>query len=234
VAEADPQGAGFYLLWGCVSAGFSPDKMKVMVLRSMRRFAATLLVWLGATALSAQVIEYEANGMKYQTLSRKGLTIIVTHMPNHVAGFGLFQVSISNGSDFYWTVQPEDFTYVRQEVPMGAISANQVVDVLLDKGSHADVVRLVTSYENSLYGIPHMKSNNGYEQRRQSAMSLGINAKLKAAATASAIALAQTRLAPGQSTDGSIFIPLTHEVKSLTGGHLVFRAQGETFEFNSD
>jgi hypothetical protein len=208
--------------------------MKVMILRPIHRFVVTLLVLLAVTTLPAQVIEYEANGMRYQTLSRKGLTIIVTHMPNQVAGFGLVQVSISNGSDFYWTVQPEGFAYVKQAVPMSAISANQVVDVLLDKGSHADVVKLVTSYENSLYGIPHMKSNNGYEQRRQSAMSMGINAKLKAAATASAIALSQTRLAPGQSTDGSVFIPLNHEVKALTGGHLVFKAQGETFEFNAD
>jgi hypothetical protein len=65
-------------------------------------------------------------------------------------------------------------------------------------------------------------------------MTEGINAKLKAAATASAIALAQTRLAPGQSTDGSVFIPLTRDLKTLTGGHLVFRADGQTFEFNPD
>src|SRR5580704_4787504 len=205
-----------------------------MVLRQSRRFAVTSLALLAAAQLFGQVIEYEANGLKYQTLSRKGLTVIVTRMPNHVAGFGLFQVSISNGSEIYWTVQPEDFSYVKQDVSLTAISAGEVVNVLLDKGSHSDVIKLVTSYENSLYGIPHMKSTNGYEQRRQGAMTYGINAKLKAAATASAIALAQTRLAPGQSTDGSIFIPLTHDLKTLSGGHLVFREYGETFEFNPD
>jgi hypothetical protein len=210
-----------------------------MIPRPLRRFAIPLVA-LTAVALMAgalaygQVIEYEANGLKYQTLSRKGLTVIVTHMPNHVAGFGLIQVSISNGSDMYWTVQPEDFSYIKQDVPMTAISAGQVVDVLLDKGTHSDVVKLVTSYENSLYGIPHMRSTNGYEQRRENALSQGINAKLKAAATASAVALALTRLAPGQSTDGSIFIPLTHDLKTLGGGHLVFKANGEMFEFNPD
>ena len=61
-----------------------------------------------------------------------------------------------------------------------------------------------------------------------------MSSRLKAAATASAIALAQTRLAPGQSTDGSVFIPLRHDVKTLAGGRLVFRASGETFEFNPD
>jgi hypothetical protein len=209
-----------------------------MVVRQLRRFAAaSVALWVVAyvcARLYGQVIEYESNGLKYQTLSRKGLTVIVTRMPNHVAGFGLFQVSISNGSEIYWTVQPEDFSYIKPDVSMAAIPAGQVVDVLLDKGSHADVIKLVTSYENSLYGIPHMKSTNGYEQRRQGAMTYGINAKLKAAATASAIALAQTRLAPGQSTDGSIFIPLTHDLKTLSGGRLVFRNYDETFEFNPD
>ena len=189
---------------------------------------------LPAAIACAQVIEYEINGMKYQTLSHQGLTVIVTRMPNHVAGFGLVQVSISNGSDIYWTVQPEGFSYVKPEASATGISAEQVVNVLLDKGSHADVVKLVTSYENALYAIPHMRSTNGYEQRRENAMTIGINARLKAAATASAIALAQTRLAPGQSTDGSVFIPLTHELKTLSGGHLVFHAANETFEFNPD
>jgi hypothetical protein len=206
----------------------------MMISRQFCRWTVTSAVLLASSLLSAQVIEYEANGLKYQTLSRKGLTVIVTRMPNHVAGFGLFQVSISNGSDMYWTVQPEEFSYVKAEVSSTAIPAGQVVDVLLDKGTHADVVKLVTSYENSLYGIPHMRSTNGYEERRQGAMSLGINAKLKAAATASAIALAQTRLGPGQSTDGSIFIPLTHDLKTLTGGHLVFQSNGERFDFNPD
>jgi hypothetical protein len=206
--------------------------------RRIGRLTATIAALVTAAFLSVeawgQVIEYEANGLKYQTLSRRGLTIIVTRMPNHVAGFGLFQVSIANGSEIYWTVQPEDFSYTKQDVSLTAISAGQVVDVLLDKGSHSDVIKLVTSYENLLYGIPRMRSTNGYEQRRQGAMTYGINAKLKAAATASAIALAQTRLAPGQSTDGSIFIPLTHDVKTLSGGRLVFREYGETFEFNPD
>jgi hypothetical protein len=205
-----------------------------MLSRRFRRFIGVLIALSLAGFLCAQVIEYEANGHKYQTLTRKGLTVIVTHMPDHVAGFGLIQVSIDNGSDFYWTVQPEDFSYVRNEGSTAAISAGQVVDLLLSRGSHADVTKLVTAYENNLYGIPNMRSNNGYEQRRQGAMSLGINAKLKAAATASAIALAQVRLAAGQSTDGAVFLPLAHDMKSLSGGHLVFRAGGETFEFNPD
>jgi hypothetical protein len=205
-----------------------------MLSHQWRRPIGLLAALSLATILSAQVIEYEANGQKFQTLTRQGLTVIITQLPNHVAGFGLVQVSISNGSDFYWTVRPEDFSYVRESGAISAISAGQVVDLLLDKGSHADVVKLVMSYENNLYGIPNMRSTNGYEQRRQNAMSLGMSAKLKAAATASAIALAETRLAAGQSTDGAVFLPLTKDVKNLAGGHIVFHAQGETFEFNPD
>ena len=196
-----------------------------------------LLLWPTLVVFSAargQVIEYESNGQKYQTLTRKGLTVIVTHLPNQVAGFGLLQVSISNGSQMYWTARPTDFAYVKAELTLEAISADQVVDVLLDRGTHMDVVKLMKSYENTLYGIPNMRSTNGYEQRRQNMMSFGISPRLKAAATASAIALPQTRIAPGQSTDGAVFIPLNHEMKVLTGGRITFHCEGQSFEFNSD
>jgi hypothetical protein len=189
---------------------------------------------LAVAAAHAQVIEYESNGVKYQTATRKGLTVIVTHLPNHVAGFGLLQVSVANGSEIFWTVRPEDFSYVRPEAFLVGLAANQVVDVLLGHGSSADVVKLVKSYENTLYGIPNMKSSNGYEQRRQNFMSYGMSPKLKAAATASAIALGETRLAPGQSTDGAVFMRLDHDVKTLAGGHIVFRCEKEIIEFNPD
>jgi hypothetical protein len=200
-----------------------------------RRAAIAGIIAMAATPVPAQVIEYETNGQKYQTLSRKGLTIIVTHMPNHVAGFGLIQVSVANGSAIYWTVRPEAFSYIKAgSAPLSAISANQVVDLLLEHGSHSDVVKLVTSYESALYGIPHMRSTNGYEQRRQNAMSMGVSVKLEAAAMASAIALAQTRIPPGQSTDGAIFFPLAKDMKALSGGKLLVQAEGEMFEFNPD
>ena len=202
--------------------------------RQLRHSFAVIATVLFSGSVPAQVIEYESNGMKYQTATRKGLTVIVTHLPNHVAGFGLLQVSISNGSQIYWNVKPESFSYVHGEVLMTAMPADQVVDLLLERSSHADVVKLVTSYENSLYNIPHMRSTNGYELRRQNAMGYGMPTKFKAAATASAIALGAARLAAGQSTDGAVFIPLTRENKVLTGGHIVFHCDGETFEFNPD
>ncbi|HWE51011.1 MAG TPA: hypothetical protein VG273_14550 [Bryobacteraceae bacterium] len=201
---------------------------------SRRRALLVASLALTVASASAQVIEYEANGQKYQTLTRNGLTIIFTHMPNHVAGFGLIQVSVANGSGTYWTVKPEQFSYVHDGAPVAALPANDVVNLLLAHGSHADVVKLVTSYESTLYGIPHMRSTNGYELRRQNAAGSGMPQKLEAAAIASAIAFAQTRIAPGQSTDGALFIPLNRENKTLAGGRLVARVEGQTFEFNPD
>ena len=184
-----------------------------------------------ASVCMAQVIEYEANGQKYQTMTRQGLTVILSQLPNHVAGFTLFQVSISNGSQVNWNVLPEQLSYVRPDTTLHALSADQVVDLLLSKASSGDVIKLVSSYELALYGIPNMRSTNGYEYRRQGAMSYGMSTKLRAAATASALVLAPTRLAPGQSTDGAVFVPLSRETKSLTGGHVVFHVGTEVFDF---
>ena len=209
-------------------------KMEVLLSRFVSGIVVAAALLLAAAA-SAQVIEYESNGQKYQTLTRAGLTVIVTHLPNQIAGFGMMQVSIANGSTIYWTVRPEAFSYVRQGTPpLVALPANQIVDLLLERGSHNDVVKLANSYEASLYGIPHMRSTNGYEERRQNSRTFGVSAKLEAAAMASAIAFAQTRIAAGQSTDGAIFFPLPHDMKTLTGGKLVLHVEAETFEFNPD
>jgi hypothetical protein len=200
---------------------------------STRIAILTSVALLSATAF-AQVIEYEANGEKYQTLSHAGLTVIINYLPVQVAGYGLVQVSIANGSQMHWTVRPEDFQYVRSGETIDALTADDVVNVMLDHASGNDVVKLITSYEKSLYAIPNMRSNNGYEQRRQGALAYGSSSRLRAAAAASAITLAQVRLAPGDSTDGAVFIRLPRDPKSLTGGHLAFHCEDQTFDFNPD
>ena len=77
--------------------------------------------------------------------------------------------------------------------------------MLKEKGGRGDVIKLVSAYETALYGIPHMRVANSYESRRQAAMAEVASTKLKAAAAASAIALVQTKLLPGESTDGAVF-----------------------------
>jgi hypothetical protein len=198
------------------------------------RIAALAAATLLAMPAFAQVIEYEADGQKYQTLTRAGLTVIITHLPVQVAGYGLIQISIANGSDIHWTVKPEDFEYVRPTEAISGLSADAVVQVMLDHASGNDVVKLITSYEKALYAIPNMRTNNGYEQRRENALAFGGAAKLRAAAAASAITLAQVRLAPGESTDGAVFMRLPKDPKALSGGHLVLHSEGQTFEFNPD
>ena len=203
--------------------------------RTALRIAAFTSLSLITIAALAQVIEYEADGMKYQTLSHKGLTVIVTHLPVQVAGYGLIQVSIANGSRIHWTVRPEEFEYVRRSDTIPALNADVVVSLMLQHASGGDLIKLTTAYEKSLYAIPNMRSNNGYEQRRQGAMAFGSSLKLRAAAAASAIALAQVRLAPGESTDGAIFLRLPKDPpKALAGGRLELHSEGETFEFNPD
>ena len=196
------------------------------------------IVWAGALALvwacngHAQVIEFESNGLKYQTLTKSGVTIMFATLPQRLHDYAILQVAVSNGSKAPYIIRPEDFTFVRLDGAVLRASAARVVVVMLEqKGSGSDVIKLVTSYENSIYGNQHLKSTNGYEQRRQSVLAMG-SVKLKAAAAASALALVQTKLMPGESTDGAVFFPT--QGKMLGFGHLVVRTNTDIFNFTTD
>lgn len=180
-----------------------------------------------------QVIEFESGGMRYQTLTRRGVTVMFAQMPTHVREFSILQVAVSNGSQAPYTIRPEDFRYVHGDgSAIQAAPARNVVNVLLEKGSRSDVIHLVSAYEAALYGVQRMLSTNGYEQRRQAALAEVQSTKVKAAAAASAIALVQIKLTPGQSTDGAVFFP--NEGKLLSGGHLVINTNTDTFEFKTE
>jgi hypothetical protein len=177
-----------------------------------------------------QVIEFESGGLHYQTLTRRGVTVMFAHMPAHVRDFFIVQVAVSNGSQGPYTIRPEDFRFVRADgTVVRATPAREVVNMLLEKGSRNDVIRLVSAYESGLYGIQRRLSTNGYEQRRQAALAEVQSTKVKAAAAASAIALVQIKLMAGQSTDGAVFFP--HEGKAMSGGRLVVNTNTDTFEF---
>jgi hypothetical protein len=183
-------------------------------------------------AVNAQVIEFESRGLKYQTLTHNGVTIMFAPLPTHVREYTIFQVAISNGSTGPYVIRPEDFYYLRNNAEsVEAASAEHVIGMLMQKGSGGDVVKLVHTYEMALYGISNLKSTNGYETRRQNALAFGAS-KLRAAATASAVALVQTKLLPGESTDGAIFVPM--EAKAVGTGHLQVRTNTDTFDFNAD
>lgn len=187
---------------------------------------------LSAATACAQVIEFEQNGLKYQTLTRGDITVMFAHMPQHLKGYSMLQVAIANGSKLPCAVRPEDFSYVRSGQQLPATAATTIVKTLMDRGDHEDVVKLTLAYESVLYGFNRMKFTSGYELRRQNFLSYGVNARVKAAAEASAIVLVPTKLKPGESTDGALFF--RNDGKTLTGGHIVFRASGELFTFNDD
>jgi hypothetical protein len=189
----------------------------------------TLLVCVGA---QAQVIEFESNGLKYQTLTRSGVTVMYAAMPNHLHQYAIIQVAVSNGSRGPYNIKPEDFTYVRGDgVILKSSPAGTVVNMLSQKASAGDVVQLITTYEAAVYGNSRLKSTNGYEQRRQSVLAMG-STKLKAMAAASALAMVKTRLAPGESTDGAVFF--LNEGRPLGPGHLVVRTNTDVFDFTTD
>jgi hypothetical protein len=192
--------------------------------------ALALVLWVGRG--HAQVIEFETNGLQYQTLTKSGVTIMFATLPQRLHDYAILQVAVSNGSQAPYIIRPEDFTYVHLDRSVvRASAARVVVEMLEQKGSASDVIKLVTSYENSIYGNQHLKSTNGYEQRRQSVLAMG-SVKLKAAAAASALALIQTKLMPGESTDGAVFFPT--EGKVLGFGHLVVRTSTDIFDFTTD
>jgi hypothetical protein len=192
-----------------------------------------VLVLLAGAALFGQVIEFESNGLKYQTLTREGVTVMFAHLPSAVREYSILQVAISNGGPRIAVVKPEDFVYDRSAGgAVRAAPAREVVNLLIEKGTRNDVIRLVSAYETALYGIERMRSTNGYEVRRRNALAEVSSTRLKAAAAASAIALVQTKLAPGQSTDGAVFLPA--EGKQLAGGRLIVRTSLGVFEFNPE
>ncbi len=199
----------------------------------MHRLAGVCALAIVITALPArpQAIEFESNGLKYQTLTKSGVTVMVAPLPVRLSEYAIVQVSVSNGSQAPYVVRPEDFSFVQSTgATVRASAAGAAVSMLAKHGSTGDVLKLVAAYESVLYGVPNMRSTNGYEQRRQAALVYGSN-KFRAAAAASAVAFVQTKLVPGQSTDGAVFFP-TEGGKSLGPGALVLRTNTDTFQFN--
>jgi len=199
-----------------------------------RRFPGLLAAVLcAAGSVCAQVIEFESGGLRYQTLSKDGLTIMYAQLPMQVREYTIVQATVTNGSKAVSVIRPEDFAF---RLPDGkevrAGSASAVVTNFLERAGRNDVIRLVSTYEVGLYGLTRFRSTNGYEQRRQAALAEVANTRLKAAAAASAIAFVEMKLKPGESTDGALFFP-TRGVP-LTGSRLRVTASGQVFEFRPE
>jgi hypothetical protein len=200
----------------------------------MKRFLGACGLGLLLLSLCAhgQVIEVESNGLKYQALTRSGVTIMFAHLPVTLHEYAIVQVAVSNGSPGAYVMRPEDFTFVRADgAEVRAVAARAVIDMLLKKANGGDMTKLVTTYEAGILGNPSVKSTHGYEERRQAAMAYS-GSKTKAAAVASALAMVQTKMLPGNSTDGAIFFPTAG--KPLGAGHMVVRTNTDVWEFNGE
>jgi hypothetical protein len=186
-----------------------------------------------ALSAAAQVIQFESGGLRYQTLSKQGQTVMFAHLPATLREYQVIQTGVSNGSQAICLVRPEDFIFERPDgTRIYATSAKAVVQEVLDHATRNDVIRLISTYENTLNGVARFRSTNGYEARRQSFLAESGSARLRAAAAASAIALVETRLKAGESTDGAVFFYTNG--KPLGPGRLIVRAGGQIFEFESE
>src|SRR3954447_22012616 len=112
------------------------------IFRALRGVAA---IGLLATSASPQVIEFEAGGYKYQTLTRNGLTIMFASLPSHVREYSILQVAVSNGSNAFYSIRPEDFVFYRDDGnSMPASPAQKVINEMIQKASRGDVIKLVS------------------------------------------------------------------------------------------
>jgi hypothetical protein len=57
--------------------------------------ALVLFLWVGRS--HAQVIEFETNGLKYQTLTKSGVTIMFATLPQRLHDYAILQVAVSSG-----------------------------------------------------------------------------------------------------------------------------------------
>jgi hypothetical protein len=174
-------------------------------------------------------LEFESGGLKYQALTKGGVTVMVAPLPTRILGYSILQVAVTNGSDENKLVLPEKFRFqptVGRAIQ--ALSANAVVKDVLDRAGRNDVGRLIGVYEAALFGNTNLELRFGYEARRKDAMAIG-GGRMKAAAAAAAVVLGSSRLEPGQSNDGAVFLPTSN--KPLGAGTLVLETQDQRYEF---
>ena len=187
-----------------------------------------LLVAAG-TALTAQVIQFESNGMAYQVQTRRGLTLMWAPMSLKTGRYAVMHVAVSNGSGESWQVHASDFAFEYSDGTfVRAASAQEVIGDFFRKAGRAELVKLQTAYERALFNNQYIRPNNGYEKRRMSALAIGPKG-LKASAAAAAISFVSGNLAPGDSTDGAVFFPTSG--RDFGHGRFVATLDAEHFEF---
>jgi len=109
--------------------------------------ACATLSMLLSIAAPAQVIQFESNGLHYQTLTRSGVTIMLAHLPARLHEYSIIQVVVSNGSAGPYVIRPEDFSIECADgTTVHGAPAHDIIEMEMQKGSGSDVVKLVTTY----------------------------------------------------------------------------------------
>jgi len=172
----------------------------------------------------------ESGGLKYQTLSRNGVTVMFAHCPPMCANTP-FSRWPSRTAPSVLHDSPEDLTFERSDgVSIHAAPARQVWHADRER-NRSDVVKLVSTYEMALYGIDRLRPTNGYESRRQQYLAEVSSTKIKAAAAASAIALVQTKLVSASPLTRGLLSDRRKTARRRPAGDAQFRRR---IVFNSE
>ena len=117
------------------------------------------VVFLAVAICPAQVIEFESGGLRYQTLTKNGVTVMFAHLHARVREYSTMQVAVSNGSGQAVIVRPDDFVWeLHDGRTMRPVPARKVVSEMLAKGGRGEVVGLVSAYETGLYGMTQLRT----------------------------------------------------------------------------
>ena len=200
-------------------------------MRRMRALRALCFASWSALAVPApaQVIQFHANGMDYQVLTRDGLTLMCAAMPFKTSRYAVLHVAVSNGSSETWLVNAADFAFEYSDgTVVRAVSEHRVVGEFFRTAGRSELLKLQTAYEKALYNNQYFRPNNSYEKRRLSALAFGPKG-LKASAAAAAITFPSGKVGPGDSTDGALFFPTAG--RQLAPGRIVVTPEDVTFEF---
>ena len=102
-------------------------------------FAAALLFC--AAPGTSQIIEFESGGLRYYTLTRNGLTVMIAQLPTNVRDYNVLQVAVSNGGNRATIIRPEDFVFIRDDgTEVQAIAPRTVVKSMIERASRSDVL----------------------------------------------------------------------------------------------
>ncbi len=203
----------------------------------MRSAAALLILFWAAAAPAArgQAIEVPYRGLRYSVLSKGGVTVMIAPLDRTILEYSTAQVWVSNGSDHPVRVSPESFS-MRLDAPgsneprvIRGTPEGTVVTEVLRRARAKDMLQLVRAYETVLFGMVDEHTYSYYQKRKEAALATAWTGKMRAAATASAIVLAEKTLRPGEFVDGTIFFRAEDRTARLHS--LSANIAGDIFEF---